>query len=273
MSTEHTFDPYGDTRATEKRPRSWLTTCLFGCLIMFVIGVVLAGAAIYWITQNWRGWASDFGSQVLKQSIEASDLPEQEKQEVQLQVDRVIEAVRDGTLSPDQLGTIFEKLADSPVLTLIIVSTAENKYVEPSDLSEEEKEEARVTIHRFVRGATDGDIPEAEVDEALSHIADRAGDGWHLRESVTDDQLRAFLATAKAKADEAGVAEEPEEFDPSDEVKRIIDEAMGEQLAEQPIDVEAPSNGEARADEEKPREVETPTDAEEATDAEEPPLE
>jgi hypothetical protein len=237
MSTEHIFDPYGDTREREKRPRSWVRTCLVGCLIFFVIAAVLLVVLLYWIAQNWRGWASDFGSQVLKQSIEASDLPAQEKQEVQLQVDRVIEAVRDGSLSPEQLATIFEKLAESPVLTTIIVSTAENKYVDPSGLSDEEKAEARVTIHRFVRGATDGDIPEASVEEALTHIADRAGDSWQLRENVTDEQLRAFLSTAKAKADEAGIPEKSEEFDPSDEVKRIIDEAMGEQLAEEPIDV------------------------------------
>jgi hypothetical protein len=262
MSTEHTFDPYGDTRQREKRPRSWFTTCLFGCLIMFVIGVVLAAALLYWLSQNWRGWASDLGTQVLKQSIEESDLPEQEKQEVQAQVERVFDALRDGTLSGEQFGRIVEKVAESPLLPSIIASTAETKYLEPSGLSEDEKAEARVTIHRFVRGATDGDIDEASVNEAMAHIADRAGDGWQLRENVTDDELRAFLATAKAQADDAGVPEEPEEFDPSDEVKRIIDEAMGEQLAEEPIDAEKPMDAEA------PTNAETPTDAEESTDSE-----
>ena len=49
-----------------------------------------------------------------------------------------------------------------------------------------------------------------------------------------------FLPWPKAEADKANIPEEPVEFDPSDEIKRIIDKAMGEQLAEEPLDPEAP---------------------------------
>jgi len=80
-----------------------------------------------------------------------------------------------------------------------------------------------------VRGAIDGTIDEASMDAAMAHIADRQeGGGWQLRNQVSDAQLRAFLAEAKAAADEADVPPQPEDFDPSEEVKRIIDQAMGE---------------------------------------------
>ena len=58
MSTDHRFDPYGDDSPV--RRRSWLSTCLFGCLIIAVVGVVLAAIAAYWISQNWRGFAVSF---------------------------------------------------------------------------------------------------------------------------------------------------------------------------------------------------------------------
>ena len=60
-------------------------------------------------------------------------------------------------------------------------------------------------------------------------IADRQPNGgWKLRETLTDEQLRAFLKAAKEQADAAAIPEQPESFDPSDEVKRIIDEALNE---------------------------------------------
>ena len=63
----------------------------------------------------------------------------------------------------------------------------------------------------------------------MVHVADRQPDGnWRLRQQVSDADLRAALTEAKAQADKAGIAEEPEEFDPSDEFQRIIDEALNE---------------------------------------------
>jgi hypothetical protein len=241
MATEHRFDPFAEEPLPERRHRSWLTTCLIGCAVIVVAGIVLAAVLAYWISQNWREWMSEAGTEVIVESVNASDLPEQEKREIEIQVNRVGNAVRDGSLSMERLGTIVEQLMDSPILSTIVVSTAENMYLEPSGLSDEEKAEARITLQRFVRGAIDGTIDQTSVDSALDHIADRQeGGGWQLRDRVTDAELRGFLAVAKARADEANVPDEPEEFDPSDEIKRIIDEAMGGQAAEEPLEAEAP---------------------------------
>jgi hypothetical protein len=73
----------------------------------------------------------------------------------------------------------------------------------------------------------DGKIDEDGFDAVMKHVADRKRDNsWELRSRVSDAELRAALAEAKAQADAAGVPGEPPEVDPSDEVKRIIDEAL-----------------------------------------------
>jgi hypothetical protein len=170
------------------------------------------------------------------QIVNESDLPQQEKDEIEIQVDRVADAIRDGDMSFEQMGAIFEKLTRSPVLSTIIVSTADAKYINKSGLTDDEKAQARATVHRFVRGAMDGKIDEASVEQALEHIGDRQPDGrWQLKDSVTDEELRAFLTVARMEADEANIPDEPEAFDPSDEVKQIIDEVMPEQQAEMPL--------------------------------------
>jgi hypothetical protein len=244
MATEHTFDPYGDQ--LPERRRSWLSTCLMGCLIVAIVGVVLAGIAAYWIAQNWRPWLANFVSKNVYIAIDESDLPQKEKDEIKFQVNRVIDAFRGDRISEEQMRQLFQGLTESPILAIFVVQAAEAKYIDPSGLADEEKAEARVTIQRFTRGAVEGKIDQASVDAALEHIADpQENGGWQLRERVTDAELRAFLAVAKAEADKANVPEEPIDFDPSDEIKRIIDKAMGEELAEQPPAGEEPPAAEA----------------------------
>ena len=60
-----------------------------------------------------------------------------------------------------------------------------------------------------------------------ARIADRQQDGsWRLRDRVSDDDLRDMLNAAQVAADAAAIEAEPEVVDPSDELRRIIDEAL-----------------------------------------------
>ena len=96
-------------------------------------------------------------------------------------------------------------------------------------MSDDEKAQGRQALKRFARGMIDGKIDQKGIDAVMSHVADRQPDGkWRLRPQVSDADLRAALSEAKSRADEAGIADEPENVDPSDEFKRIIDDALKE---------------------------------------------
>ena len=89
------------------------------------------------------------------------------------------------------------------------------------------------SLKRFARGIFDDKIKEKGIDAVMAHVADRKGDGqWRLRQTVSDDELRAALSEAKAQADAADIPAEPENIDPSDEVKRIIDESLNAERVE-----------------------------------------
>lgn len=208
-------------------PRSAWKGCLIGCLV--VLGVLLVFAVVIgiWVGKNWRGWFADFGSEAVKQGIKSSDLPPQEKVEVMEQVERVAKAIRDGRISMEQAVTIGEKLMESPLMPSLVVVAVEKQYFDESGLSDDEKAEGRKALRRFARGMVDKKIDQQGVDAVLSHVADRKADNsWEPRSKVSDAELRAALKEAKERADAAGIPEEPEEFDPSDEVRRIIDESL-----------------------------------------------
>ncbi len=214
------------------RQRNWMTGCMLGCLAVIVLLLVLGTVATVWISRNWRTWFSAGASQAVGQAIDASELPVEEKDQIKVEADRFFAAFREGRVSTEQFGELVQKFMESPLMTTLVASAAEKKYLDNSGLSDEEKADARVTLQRFLRGAIDEKIDRQSIDVALGHVADKQPDGnWRFRDKVSDEELRAFLAEAKKAADDAQIPEQPEEFDPSDEVKRIIDESMSEPAA------------------------------------------
>ena len=219
-----------------KRERSWVQTCLIGCLGTLVVMVLLAVVAGVWVSRHWRGWFAGVGAGAINQGIDSSDLPPQEKVEVKEQVERVAKAFREGKITNEQAAAVVRNVFESPLMPSLVVMTVDRSYFNHSKLSEEEKAAGRTTLQRFARGVFDGKIDDKGIDAVLTHVADRSpSDGWHLRSKVSDDDLRAALAEAKTQADAANVSETPPVIDPSDEVKRIIDESLR-------IDVEQPSD-------------------------------
>jgi hypothetical protein len=211
--------------ATE--PKSKSSGCMKGCLIVFVILMVLAAIAAFVIWRNWRGWTANFASQVADQMIAASDFPAPEKAEMKAEVSRVVDAFRDGRLNNMQFATLMQSLVESPLMTTFVVTSVEQNKLPTSGLSDDEKTAGRQNLRRFRRGVIDGTIPKPSVDAVLVHVADRQPNNpWTPKPQVTDEQLKAFIDGAKAEADKANIPAEPADIDPSDELKKIIDQAM-----------------------------------------------
>ena len=225
QSDQHTFQI-----EEPERKRSLWQTCLIGCLGVLAVMLLVAVVGGFWASRHWRGWVADVGSQVLNQMIDSSDLPPQEKVEVKEQVERVAKAFGEGKISNEQASAIFKKLIESPLMPSFVVMAVERNYFDHSKLSDEEKAEGRKSLKRFARGIFDDKIKDNGIDKVMAHVADRkAGGQWRLRSTVSDDELRAALSEAKAQADAASIPPEPENIDPSDEVKRIVDEALSQQ--------------------------------------------
>lgn len=237
-----------DTYETEPR-RHRDSGCLKGCLLALVVMLVLGILGWWWIANNWRGVFGGFGARFISQAIDKSDLPAAEKEELKVQVKRISDGFSDGTISDQQLGKIIEGVGQSPLIPMFMVKAIEVQYLEKSGLSEEEKSEGKSAIQRFARGMIDHKIDQEGMDRVLQHIADRDAKGeWQLRQQVSDDDLRKFLDAAKQEADTAEIPEEVVEIDPSDELKKIIDQALGiippEPAAMQPAERLEPARAE-----------------------------
>jgi hypothetical protein len=223
------IEPEEDYRR-EEGGRGCMGGCLKGCFMMLLLMVVVLGVLYYVISRNWRDWSASFADSVLiPGALDATNLPEQEKQEIHVELRRPLDALKTGELKYDQIDDLVEAIVDSPLLPTLALSVLDAQYFEKSNLPPEEIAAGRLALRRFARGVIENKIPESAVEKVLSHIADKDGDEWKFRdrEQVSDDDLRALIATAEQEADAAGVPAEVQEVDPSDEVRRVIDTVMG----------------------------------------------
>ena len=214
------------TEPQEPQGRSWLPTCLIGCLVIFVVGLLVCGGALWFLARKAPGMAGDFARQI----VASSELSEEDKKAVNAQVDRVVDAYEAGEIDTQDVVRIFEELAESPLFGLLIVFATETKYIEPSGLTDEEKSEGHLTLQRVARGVFEKTVDPEQLEAAMDHISDKKPDGnRRFHDKVSDDALRSFLADCKQVADAAEIPIEPYELNVGEEFKRVIDDALSAQ--------------------------------------------
>ncbi|MBC8873180.1 MAG: hypothetical protein H8E44_27415 [Planctomycetes bacterium] len=233
-STPYEQPPYDDKFSAEPPPPKrtgggWLPACLLGCLVMCLLGAGLCAGVGWYVAKNAKQIASNMAREMIVGVVSESELDEEEKQAIIAQVDRVVDKYQSGEISTEDLGRIMEELAESPLVGTIMIYSIEAKYVTPSGLSDEEKKQARLTLQRVLRGVYDETITLEELEPLLDPMTIQTRDGnRQLKDTVTDQELRDFLAGCKQKADEAEVPDEPFEVKISEEFRRAVDSALGE---------------------------------------------
>ncbi len=223
-------DNYNRTEAGPKKRGPWFG-CLIGCLVVLGLGVLVAVLGGVWIANNWKGMAAGGMAMGIKAEVDASELAPDEKAQVKVEIDRFADSMSDDQTSAEEVAQFMQVFAqefmESPLMGTIMLSAAEQEQIDKSGLTDEEKAEARVALQRLLRGMLDRDIAQGDADAAAGHIAIRQPNNrWRLKQTVSDEELRAFTTDAKKAADDANVPEQPGPFDPSDEVKKVVDSAL-----------------------------------------------
>jgi len=203
-----------------------------GCLIaLAILALIAVGVGIY-VATHWKGWAATAANAVTEQVVKESGLPQDQKDAIVAEVKQLGEDFKAGKVSTDDMRRVGKALAESPLLPLAGVQAARQKYIEPSGMTPDEKAAAILSLQRFARGVYEKKLPREAIDGVVKPITTLKPDGsWELKEDPTRQELDQFVANAKAKADEAGIPEEPFDLNIAEELKKAIRQALGEKPA------------------------------------------
>lgn len=202
-------------------------SALKGCLIAAGIVIVLIATAGIIIGLNWKKWTVSMMQAGIKTQIAATSLPQDQKDRIIAKVEAVSNDWRDGKIDTQQLGRVIDTLGQGPFVPLALVYAADAKYVKVSKLSEDEKAAAKLALDRFARGVIEKTIPSDETKRLMTYVEVSGTTNHQLKNVLTEEELRKFIAAAKAKADEAKVPEEPYTANLADELDKAINQALG----------------------------------------------
>ena len=199
-----------------------------GCLIALVVIILLGVGIGVYVYSNWKGWAAGLMSATTEQVLQQSPLAKEEKDRIMARVNALGVEFKEGKITSDQLGNVAKAIGESPILPSGMVIATERKYLNPSALSNEEKEAGRRSLQRLARAIVEKKVTMDEAETAAAPIATKDANGnFKLKEAVTDAELRQFLANAKDKADAAKIPDEAYVINFADELDKVIDQALG----------------------------------------------
>ena len=197
--------------------------CGVAAALLAIIGVIISVV----IALNWRTFVSNFTVDLAMQAVDQSQIPPEGKERIRKRLDGLADDFKAGRLSKEQIGKIIEKVVQSPLIVVAVVTSAETQYVKPSGLSEDDKQAAHRTLERLGRGIFERKIAPDQQDEVMQKVMQENGENRkQLKQKMTDDEVRAFLAKAKEAADKAEIPDEPFEIDIAAEFEKAIDTAL-----------------------------------------------
>lgn len=197
--------------------------CALGCFGAVVLAAIVAAAGVWYVWKKLPDWSRS----ALVAAVEQSDLPDEQKQRIVTQVDRVVGEYKAGRLTQKQFSGILQELTESPLMSLLVAFSASEKYIEPSGLAPEEKEEARIVLQRVARGVHEQRITPEQLDPALDYLSTKDANGnRQFADKVTDAELRAMLAECRQIADEAQVPPGPFTVDVAAAIEKAVDQAL-----------------------------------------------
>ncbi len=218
-----------------------------GCLIALGILLVIVIAGVVFVMLSWRGWVASGLDAASEGVVAEMGLDEAEEGEVLAELQAVTGAFKDGDISFNDGIRVLEEIAKSPVAPTLMVGGLHAQYFEPSGLSDEEKESAKVALSRVGRGVYEGSIEADAINGVFEPISTTAtsGQGVHINTEdfslnlkppadVTDEELRAVIALAEQQATDAEIPDEMHEIDASEEIAKAVEAALGRRLTPAP---------------------------------------
>ena len=221
--------------AGHEPPRSGCSQVAKGCgcvALVLLVAVVLGGV---WVAVAWKGLAVGVAKRIAAEAIASAPLAEADRRQILERLDRVGNDFAAGRIDVEQMGRIFAAIAEGPLVPLALVTAADAKYVQPSGLDVAEKRAGRRILERLARGVITEKIEEADAKAIMVPVMkpDDEG-GFTLKESLTDAELREFLAAAKAKVDDLGIPDQGFEVNIAAELDRAIDKALDRKAEVEP---------------------------------------
>ena len=202
-------------------------------VLLIVLGVIFGGSILICagcLTLAYfkgKPLAAEVFRQMAVVPLDAGELPQEQKDRIRANVDRVVNGVKTGQIGYVQLGEMMSNLSEGPYFNLAIIELARGQVATLLKPEEKRWKEATRVIDRFERGVYEGRIPASRIDTVLSHVSAASSEGnREAKSSLTEVEAEDFLEAALKEANRAKIPDEPFHVDLAGELQRCIDKVL-----------------------------------------------
>ena len=214
------------------KKKSFFTRPLFlGCLGFLILLALLIGGGVVWLVTSGKETVSNWARDEIVKQIEDFGLPAAQQTALVSEIDRLTDGFLEGEITLKDLVQIQEHIDQSPALNILKYYEAEGNPLERPSITDAQREDAMLTIRRFVFGVFEDRIPDTAIEDLIDPfiLASSTGkslDELQFRTDISDEELFAALSKAQKLADDAGIRKSNLTPDIAREVRSVVDRIL-----------------------------------------------
>jgi hypothetical protein len=210
--------------------------CLIVVIIFSVIMSVVCAFLSWYLNQNQSENAARALREQLIPWVEQSALEPTDKESISSELGELARQMDSKELNEGELRRLRFCLTDNPVLMWGFVQAAVGKIEQSSELTDLEKEQARLTADRLLRLVEESKLTRSALEFTLQTVTLAKSDrsGLVVKDNPTTDDLRTFMKRGAQQADGLKASTEPYDKSPAQVFHMMIDAAMEEPKMEEP---------------------------------------
>jgi hypothetical protein len=225
-----------DDNITEKPPKkngSWLKSCLGGCLIFIIIGIIAGYFAYIKVKEVAYNKTAEYLITGTRAILQKMELPEAEIENVIIPLNELADRIKNQEITIEEIKKIGILLVDGPLAVTLFSRNFEIKFItNNNELSKKQKAIAHKIITRYTHGVIKYLITEKETDEVFELISHKRNENSKrkqkrkLKKHLTKKEILNCLKVMETSIDKHKIENKIFELNISNEVRKIIKEGL-----------------------------------------------
>jgi hypothetical protein len=206
---------------------------LLGCgfLVLLLIGAV--AAAVYLFNTRGPELAAKFIDSQTGQILDVTGMTSDEKSEVKKEISRLTGKLAAHELTAEHGQRLSQALEETPILSLLMLQGLRKAGLNASRLAAGEIESADLEMGRLQRGLVESKIPNSAAQNLLE--AHDFAEKQMQTKVWTAEDWKEFITGCKRLADEKQIPTEPYLLDVRSQMRKIVDDILGEGDSAKPV--------------------------------------
>ena len=207
----------------EEKSSSFLKILGMGCLAVFI----LAGLGTWYVYKNIKNIGAEFVQKGAERLLDETLLPDEDKNQLKLVFDEVVEDFKSGEINENEFGAIVESFSESGIIPAMGLRFFEVTYLDKSNLPKQEIQEYAQILSRYRWAVIQDKIASniARYSEIIDIITIKKAETNEFKRSLNKEELKACINIMEEVAELNNIPDQYYKINLAEEIRNVINRA------------------------------------------------